>query len=186
MICRFSEEARRSIIESQIEGSAGKTKRVKKKVDPEQLFKASRYYSSKGWEGFHAAAIRNGMISACRLVDLKMTIAKMCIFTTEDGFDKFEPQIPIIRIQGDAVMQQDAVRNRNTMQYSIATRAAYHDWEADVKLRWDADRFTLNDVSNLLARVGLQVGIGVGRPDSKDSAGMGWGLFKIAQSKEEA
>jgi len=31
----------------------------------------------------------------------------------------------------------------------------------------------------LLARVGMQVGIGEGRPDSKNSAGMGWGLFEV-------
>jgi hypothetical protein len=35
-----------------------------------------------------------------------------------------------------------------------------------------------------MARVGLQVGIGEGRPDSKNSAGMGWGLFTIEEAKE--
>lgn len=32
---------------------------------------------------------------------------------------------------------------------------------------------------NLLSRAGLQVGIGEGRPDSKKSAGMGYGLFTV-------
>ena len=35
------------------------------------------------------------------------------------------------------------------------------------------------DVTNLLMRVGQQVGIGEGRPDSKNSAGMGWGTFNV-------
>jgi hypothetical protein len=35
------------------------------------------------------------------------------------------------------------------------------------------------DVVNLISRVGLQVGIGEGRPDSKQSAGLGYGLFEI-------
>jgi hypothetical protein len=39
--------------------------------------------------------------------------------------------------------------------------------------------FTANDVVNLIARVGLQVGIGEGRPDSKESAGLGYGLFEV-------
>jgi hypothetical protein len=47
------------------------------------------------------------------------------------------------------------------------------------------DQFTPEDVANLMARVGMQVGIGEGRPDSKNSAGMGWGLFKIADSSHE-
>ena len=71
-----------------------------------------------------------------------------------------------------------------TGQPYVTVRAAYHDWAADITIRWDADQFTVEDVSNLLSRVGLQVGIGEGRPDSKNSAGMGWGLFEIASSKE--
>lgn len=39
--------------------------------------------------------------------------------------------------------------------------------------------FSHNDIVNLMMRVGQQVGIGEGRPDSKNSAGMGWGLFDI-------
>ena len=38
---------------------------------------------------------------------------------------------------------------------------------------------TEEDVVNLMARVGMQVGIGEGRPDSKASAGLGNGLFQI-------
>jgi ribosomal protein S17 len=66
-----------------------------------------------------------------------------------------------------------------TGQPYVTVRAAYHDWSAKVKIRWDADQFTVEDVSNLLARVGQQVGIGEGRPDSKNSAGMGWGTFDV-------
>jgi hypothetical protein len=32
--------------------------------------------------------------------------------------------------------------------------------------------------------VGRQVGIGEGRPDSRNSCGMGWGLFEIVNRKE--
>jgi len=39
--------------------------------------------------------------------------------------------------------------------------------------------FTSSDVVNLFNRVGAQVGIGEGRPDSKASAGLGFGLFEI-------
>ena len=35
------------------------------------------------------------------------------------------------------------------------------------------------DVTNLMQRVGMQVGIGEGRPDSRDSAGLGWGTFRL-------
>ena len=71
-----------------------------------------------------------------------------------------------------------------TGQPYVTVRAAYHDWKAKLKIRFDADQFSLEDVTNLLSRVGQQVGIGEGRPDSKHSAGMGWGLFIIENTKD--
>ena len=45
---------------------------------------------------------------------------------------------------------------------------------------------SLEDVVNLMVRVGLQVGIGEGRPSSKKSNGIGWGLFDVEMVQEEA
>jgi hypothetical protein len=64
----------------------------------------------------------------------------------------------------------------------VTIRAAYNPWSAHVKIRWDADQFSLEDVTNLLARVGAQVGICEGRPDSRNSPGQGWGLFEVQRS----
>ena len=61
----------------------------------------------------------------------------------------------------------------------IRSRPLWREWSADVRIRFDRDQFTHQDVANLMARVGAQVGIGEGRPDSKDSAGIGFGLFEI-------
>jgi hypothetical protein len=183
VICRFSEEAKQAISAVHEEGTTATSKRKRKKIDPKQQFEAARYYHANGWEGFQASAIRNAMISACKIVDIKMTLAKLCVFCEPDGYDKKQPQIPLVRIHGTAAMQQDHVRNRNSGQFSVTTRAVYHKWSADVTIKWDADRFTLKDVANLLARVGEQVGIGCGRHDSKESAGMGWGSFNVAQRK---
>jgi hypothetical protein len=48
-----------------------------------------------------------------------------------------------------------------------------------VHLKWDADMFTASDIANLLARAGIQCGIGAGRPLSKSSSGLGWGTWKV-------
>jgi hypothetical protein len=37
----------------------------------------------------------------------------------------------------------------------------------------------MGDIVNLLARMGEQVGIGEGRADSRNSAGLGFGAFKV-------
>ena len=112
-----------------------------------------------------------------------MTIAKLSVFVEADGWDAKEPQVPLIRIIGKATKQEDMARVGTGQPY-VCVRAAYHDWSADVRIRWDADQFTVDDVSNILARAGMQVGIGEGRPDSKKSTGMGWGLFSIEESKK--
>src|SRR5690606_35789997 len=149
----------------------------------DDLYEEARYRSREGWDGFNASAVRAAMISACRLVGFKMTLANLSVFVEADGVDAVEPQLPVIRIYGDPVKQEDMARVETGQPY-VTVRAAYHDWSARIRIRFDADQFTLADITNLMSRVGMQVGIGEGRPDSKNSAGMGWGLFTI-ETKEQ-
>lgn len=161
-------------------GKPAASKRNREPQEPAQICNDARYVSKEGWDGFQASAIRCAMISACRLVGFKMTLAKLSVFVEADGWDAIEPQIPLIRIYGKFILQEDVVRMADGTP-NLSFRPAYHDWKAKIKIRWDADQFTLEDVANLLSRVGLQVGIGEGRPDSKNSAGCGWGLFSVVR-----
>jgi len=43
--------------------------------------------------------------------------------------------------------------------------------------------FSGADIANLVLRAGIQVGIGEGRPFSKNSCGMGWGTFEITSQE---
>ena len=52
----------------------------------------------------------------------------------------------------------------------------------DLRMKYDAGQFTSTDIANLLVRAGAQVGIGEGRPDSKFSAGLGFGTFTLEGS----
>jgi hypothetical protein len=61
----------------------------------------------------------------------------------------------------------------------------YSNWAARLRVRYDTDQFKVVDVLNLVSRCGLQVGIGAGRPDSKASAGCGFGLFQVVPSDRE-
>lgn len=179
MIHRFSAKVKQQMKEKMETGKASSSKKNREPKATEELFEEARYRSAEGWDGFHAGAIRAALISACRLVGCKMTLAKLSVFVEPDGVDALEPQIPVIRINGTPLKQEDMARVETGQPY-VTVRAAYHDWSATIRIRFDRDQFTLTDVSNLMARVGLQVGIGEGRPDSKKSAGMGWGLFTIA------
>lgn len=181
VIHRFSAKTKAQMKHKMETGKAASSKKNREAQSTDDLYKAARYISPEGWDGFHAGAIRNALISACRLVGFKMTLAKMSIFVEADGHDAEEPQIPLVRIYGKPNKQEDMARVETGQPY-VTVRAAYHNWKAKVRIRWDMDQFTIEDVTNLLSRVGQQVGLCEGRPDSKNSAGMGWGLFDIEKT----
>lgn len=180
VIHRFSKKVKEQMIQKMETGKAASSKKNREAKNADDLFNESRYVSNEGWDGFNASAVRKAMISACRLVNFKMTLAKLSIFCVQDGWDAQEPQIPLVRIYGKAIRQDDPAIVSTGERY-VTVRAAYHDWRSQIKIRWDADQFTVDDIYNLLSRVGLQVGLCEGRPDSKDSAGMGWGLFEVEE-----
>jgi hypothetical protein len=177
--CKFSEKAKQAIRETQ---EAGTTARGKKKREPknfDEVCAAAVHRSDGGWVGIPAGAFRSAMISACRLVGFKMTLAKLSVFVEADGLDA-DDGTPLVKlIAGDYERVDMHVRNA-TGVIDLRTRPMWREWQADVRVRWDADQFKLNDIANLLARVGMQVGIGEGRADSRASAGMGWGMFELA------
>ncbi len=185
VIHRFSAKTKNEMKLKMETGKAASSKKNREAKDTDDIYQESRYISKEGWDGFHAGAIRAALISACRLVGFKMTLAKLSVFVEADGWDAQEPQIPLIRIYGKPQKQEDMARVETGQPY-VTVRAAFYDWSAKVKIRFDADQFTIDDIYNLLYRVGSQVGIGEGRPDSKKSCGMGWGLFDVKGGKLNA
>ncbi len=158
----------------------GKGKKREKK-DFAANCEAAKYKSQEGWCGINAAAFRCAMISACRIVDFKMTLAKLCISIIADGYDK-EDGTPLVKItKGEPEYSEHVTRNANGSVDLRARPMWRAGWEAIVTIRFDGDRFTQTDVVNLMARVGAQVGICEGRPDSKKSSGMGWGVFRLGE-----
>jgi hypothetical protein len=175
---RFSEKAINAMKEKHEAGSQATKKKAKSARDFTEDFKQAQHVSDEGWNGIPAAAFRNGMISACRLVGFKMTLAKLSVFILPDGFDKVDG-VPLIKIKGKPESHLMHARNA-TGVCDLRVRAKYWPWSAVVRVQYDADQFSATDAANLMTRVGTQVGIGEGRPDSKMSAGMGWGTFKLS------
>jgi len=172
---RFSKKG--ELMEKMSEGKTASSKKNRKARDYEQEFKDALHVSDQGWYGIPAAAFRAGLISACRLVNFKMTLAKLSIFVQADGFDR-EDGTPLVRIYGKPEQCSHHVRNA-TGVVDVRIRAMFRSWEAKVSVSFDGLQFTATDVANLMLRVGHQVGIGEGRADSKASVGMGWGGFTI-------
>jgi hypothetical protein len=178
MTARFSKKA--ELMAKMAEGKSASSKRSRPARDYVQEAEDAAYKSPDNWYGINAASFRNAMISACRLVGFKMTLAKLSVFIEPEGFD-VNDSTPLVRI--------DAPKYEiNTMHVRNATGGAdvrarpmwRPGWKTHLSIRWDADQFTVTDIANLLSRVGLQVGVGEGRPDSRTSAGLGFGLFTLA------
>jgi hypothetical protein len=164
------------IMETQRAGSQAKSKKRHEPRNFERDYEESKHKSKDGWCGIPASSFRNASISACRIAGFVMTRAKLAIFVEADGLD--QDGMPIVRINGESEMHTAYARNDNG-SVDIRSRPMWREWTAKVRIRFDADMFSETDVANLLHRVGQQVGLGEGRPDSKESAGLGWGLFEI-------
>jgi hypothetical protein len=175
---KFSQKAREQMRQQQEAGSTARSKRKREAKDFQLAYNQALHKSNEGWFGIPAPAFRKAMVSACRTVGFTMTLAKLSIFVEPDGFD-FDDQTPLVKIiKGEPEYFESVVRIQQTVD--IHPRPMWQSgWEAMVRIRFDADQFTFEDVANLMVRVGVQVGVGEGRPDSRNSTGMGWGTFEV-------
>lgn len=175
----FPEKARELMRSKQAAGSVAKKGSKREAKDFNLCYEQAQHVSREGWNGIPASAFRAALISACRLVGFKMTLAKLSVTVIADGFDRLDGT-PLVKItKGKPEYVEHAVRNATGVADIRARPMWSEGWEAEPTIRWDSDQFTAPDVANLLMRVGMQVGIGEGRNDSKNSAGMGWGSFEV-------
>jgi len=174
----MSSEARAKMKASQEEGTrARKMKRSRDPKDFHAQFRGSLHISREGWYGLPCSSFRNAMIDACRTVDFAMTRAKYFIFVEADGYDANDGT-PLVKINGEPV-PDERIGKLASGASDILVRGRFDEWWADVTIKWDADSLSANDIVNLLARAGVHCGVGAGRPNSKNSAGIGMGTFMV-------
>lgn len=185
VVHRFDKKVMQDFEDKIIEGSKPRGKRKFEPKNPDDICDAAKYFGRTGketWEGFNASGVRLALISACRGANFKMTIAKQSLFVEADGWDIHAPLVPLVRIIGKSEISK-MIAKTETGVAMLCIRPMYNPWKAKLRIRFDADLFSLSDVSNLLARAGQCVGFCEGRPDSKNSGGMGWGTFSIINEK---
>jgi hypothetical protein len=174
----FSEEARKQMEENQEQGSQSQKGKKRSPKDFAKLFRGSMHTSIEGWYGIPASTFRQAMVDACRTTGFKMTLARMGVFIVADGYDVADGR-PLVRIEGEPREFRSYVRLANGSA-DIASRGRWEKWSLNLRVKFDLDMFSSEDIAHLLMRVGEQVGIGAGRPFSKTSCGQGWGTFRLA------
>lgn len=183
MQARFSQKAMEAMA-SKMDGTAKKgTRGAREARDFEADYENAKHISTDGWIGMPASGLRAALISACRLTGFTMTRAKLSLFVQAEGYDAVDGQ-GLIRIHGEPEPNRAAVRNA-TGVFDLRVRPLWKEWHVEPVISYDEDQFALEDVLNLLRRVGLQVGLGEGRPDSRNSAGLGYGTFNVEATAEE-
>lgn len=175
---KFGGDQKRGIHEKQELGHQGTKGGKRPPKNFQALYENAKHKTKEGWCGIPAPAFRNGMISACKIIGFHMTKAKLAVFIEEDGYDA-EDGTPLVKITKGAPEYFETYVRNETGVVDLRARPLWREWEATVRVRFDADMFSASDIANLMARVGLQVGIGEGRADSKSSNGMGWGTFEV-------
>lgn len=179
---KFSEKSKRDMMDAMMKTKGSRMGKRDPKDFDESLHQAI-HFSTEGWIGVPASAFRAAAISACRIVGFKMTLAKLGIFINPDGFDRDEGS-PLVRLNGEYRAVDHTVRLAKAGSSTVVRRPMFDEWSMNVRVDYDGDMFSSADLYNLFARVGLQVGLLEGRPDSTNSAGMGWGTFRIDTVKE--
>lgn len=177
MQLRFSQKAMAKMQATQEAGSQARSKRTKEARDFDSDYHEAMHRFPDGRYGVPAAAFRNALISACRTVGFKMTLAKLSIFIEADGLDIVDGT-PLVALEGTPEKTILPVRNATGVA-DLRVRPMWREWTMALRIRFDLDQFSATDIFNLLIRAGAQVGIGEGRPDSKESAGLGYGLFDV-------
>jgi len=177
---KWSEKARKAMRDAQAAGSSAKRKGGKRAPkDFNALYKDAMHRTTDGGYGIPAGAFFKALVSACRLCEFKMTIARQALYIQADA-ESADPgdRGGLVRItKGKPSQFETAVRIQQTTD--IRVRPLWEPgWKATVRVRFDADILSMADIANLFMRAGMQVGVGEGRPDTP-SGGMGWGLFEV-------
>lgn len=174
----FSQEAQLMMEAKQEQGEVDKKRKNKPPKDFEKEFRGSLHQSIDGWYGIPVIAFRASMVRAAQLCGIEMTRAKMCVFVECDGFTSTGQGL--VRItKGEPEEFRAHVRNATGVADIRARGRWAPGWEATITLKYDAEFLSAGSVINLLARAGVSVGIGSGRPFSSMSVGQGWGTFEI-------
>lgn len=178
MVSSFTQKAIDKMRAVHEAGMQARGKKVREKRNFDDDYEQAHHRSQQGWAGFPAGAFRTAMVDACRLVGFQMTKAKLAVFVESDGLDAVT-SVPLVRIIGSPKMSVKPERNDDGSM-DLRARPVWETWSINpLRVKFDMDQFAVEDVFNLLLRAGMQVGIGEGRPNSRNSTGIGYGLFDI-------
>ena len=155
LICHaWSEKAKKMMLDKQMK----KATTGKQAKDPEQDFQDSLYPMQDGnGYGFPAVAFKCAAVRAASNLDITMVQARQMFHVMADVGD-------LVRIIGVPTPREDMVR-LNGKTADIRYRGEFIDWRAVLKISFNADVISDEQVCNLFNLAGFSVGVGEWRPE---------------------
>jgi len=173
VVHKFSEKTKKEIADKQ--QKVGTKPRAAK--NPAQEYEDARYKLSDGGDGFPAIAFKKAAVSACRNLPYPpMTLARGAFHITGAGGPTGE-FVRIVDAKDHACkphMRTDMVRLPSGTS-DIRYRPGYWPWFAELRIRFNTDVLSPDEIVNLINLSGFAVGVGEGRTEKNKD----WGFFHV-------
>lgn len=159
----WGEKAKRQMREKQQK----QARMPKEAKDPSADFKAAKYLDAAGRDCVPAGAFRNAIVSAGRFADgIPMTRITGSVFFLDD-------LVPLTF--KECVQREDMVRvggkGPGTGTADLRYRPEYVDWKATLRIQYNANVISIDELLNLIQLAGFSVGICEWRPEKKGQHG---------------
>ena len=157
-----------TVIQEMADVRAGKKTKVnaaRTAIDPQKEFIKSAYQQDDGGFGFPASAFKQCAVRAGKGIGLAMTDARTLFFVLPNA-----PDGECVSLKSNKpVMRQDPVNVKTGKD--LRFRPEFRNWSANLDIRFDADRITIDQIANLLNHGGQTVGVGEWRPEKNGTFG---------------
>jgi len=154
----WSERVKKAMLDKQL----GVPDVGREKKDPQRDYEESLYKLPNGKNGFPAVAFKSAAVNACRFVEgIKMTEARGAFHIVGD----------MVEIMGEPSMREDMVKVGMGAS-DIRYRAEFKKWKVKIRIRYNANAISQEQVVNLFNVSGFGIGVGDWRPERDGSFGM--------------
>lgn len=167
IVHRWSEKAKKQMLDKQMKkASAGKEAK-----DPERDFRESLYVLDDGSYGFPIIGFKAAAVTACTSIGGMTKVAARQAFHVDGEFAVIKGDEP--------AMREDMVRvGMGTAD--IRYRGEFKNWFTQVRVNYNANVLSAEQILNLFQTAGFAVGVGEWRPERDGQ----FGRFHVASEQE--
>lgn len=170
IVHKFSEKARKMMLEKQMKGST-----VREAKNPEDDFRNALYYldpnpkaPKKERYGFPCDGVKQAMVRAAKTLKIAMTDARGAFFV--EGEYAAREGRDMIEIIGTPEMREDVVRLESGVA-DIRFRPQFTKWTSDITISFNGAMISEGQLVNMLNIAGYACGLGDWRPERNGTMG---------------